>query len=114
YLMIAWAPIAVWIAWTLTKNPISFKLPAVVITLVGAAGLLVGLFLAVGLGGEPLESTNSSSLIGDTILNVFQVVPATVWKELVPLVCIVSACALVTGFLLFLFNRRGRSDLCLF
>jgi 4-amino-4-deoxy-L-arabinose transferase-like glycosyltransferase len=113
YLMIAWPPIAVWIAWRLTKNPISFKLPAVIIALVGATGSLAALLLAVSQRGEPGESTNSSLLIGDTILNVFQVLPATVWREFIPLVCVVSVSALVTGLLMFLFDRKQRADLCL-
>jgi 4-amino-4-deoxy-L-arabinose transferase-like glycosyltransferase len=113
YLMIAWAPIAVWMAWTLTKNPVSFKLPAITITLMGAAGLLAAVVFTVSRGGEPGESTSPSLLIGDTILNVFQVLPATVWKEFVPLVYVVSASALVTGLLVFQFNRKGRPDLCL-
>jgi hypothetical protein len=52
-------------------------------------------------------------LIGDTILNVFQVLPPKVWTEMIPLLCVASTSALVAGILVFLFNRKGKSALCL-
>src|ERR1700733_11582896 len=47
YLMIAWAPIAIWIAWAVSRNAISYKWPALIVSLLGALGLGVALFLAV-------------------------------------------------------------------
>ena len=52
-------------------------------------------------------------MIGDTILNVFQVLPPAVWKEIVPLLGAISTASLVTGILVFLFDRQGKSELCL-
>jgi 4-amino-4-deoxy-L-arabinose transferase-like glycosyltransferase len=113
YLMIAWTPIAIWIAWAVNGNAISYKWPALILCFLGTSGLLISLFLAVSRGGESGGSPSSTSLIGDTILNVFQILPPIMWKEIIPLFCIASTAALVTGILVFLFNRRGRSELCL-
>ncbi len=111
--MIAWAPVAVWIAWTVTRNEISFKWPAIVVSLLGISGLLTALVLAVSGSSDSADSSRSRSLIGDTILNVFQVLPPTVWREIIPLLFVASTSALVAGILALIFNRKGRSDLCL-
>ncbi len=71
------------------------------------------LFLAVSGASEPTDSSSSKSLIGDTILNVFQVLPPAVWKEIIPLLFVASTAALTIGILVFIFNRKGRSELCL-
>jgi 4-amino-4-deoxy-L-arabinose transferase-like glycosyltransferase len=113
YLMIVWAPVAVWMAWTVTRNEISFKWPAIVVSLLGISGLVAGLVLAVSGGGESADSPRSRSLIGDTILNVFQVLPPSVWRGITPLLFVVSTSALVVGISAFIFNRKGRSELCL-
>jgi len=113
YLMIAWAPVAIWIAWAVTRNAISYQWPAVIVSALGASGLVVALFLAVSRGSAPSDSSSSTSLVGDTILNVFQVLPSTVWREIIPLLWMTSTAALVAGILVFLLNRKGRSELCL-
>jgi 4-amino-4-deoxy-L-arabinose transferase-like glycosyltransferase len=113
YLMIAWAPVAIWIGWAITRNKISFKWPAIVVGLLGGLGLVVALFLTVSRGSESADPSRSKSLIGDTILNVFQVLPPTVWRELIPLLGLASASALVVGTLALMFNRKGRLELCL-
>jgi 4-amino-4-deoxy-L-arabinose transferase-like glycosyltransferase len=113
YLMIAWAPIAIWIGWTVTRNAISFKWPAVVVILLGAAGFVVGLYWTVSRGSDTCDSASSNSLIGDTILNVFQVLPPKVWREIMPLLCLASTSALAAGILVYLFDRKGKSELCL-
>jgi 4-amino-4-deoxy-L-arabinose transferase-like glycosyltransferase len=113
YLMIAWAPVAIWIAWAVTRNAISYQWPAVIVSALGASGLVVALFLAVSRGSAPSDSSSSTSLVGDTIINVFQVLPSTVWREIIPLLWMTSTAALVAGILVFLLNRKGRSELCL-
>jgi 4-amino-4-deoxy-L-arabinose transferase-like glycosyltransferase len=113
YLMIVWAPVAVWIAWTVTKNEISFKWPAIVVSLLGISGLLTALVLAVSGSSESADSSRSRYLIGDTILNFFQVLPPTAWRGLIPLLFVASTSALAAGILALIFNRKGRSDLCL-
>lgn len=113
YLMIAWPPVAIWIAWTVTRNAISFKWPAIIVGLLGASGLLIALFLTVSRGSESNGPSRPELLIEDTILNVFQVLPPTVCKKFVPLLCAVSILALVVGVLVFLFDRKQRSELCL-
>jgi hypothetical protein len=52
---------------------------------------------------------NSELIIGDTIFNVFQVLPASVWKEIVPLLYLASSCAVATGAFVLLFHRKGKS-----
>jgi hypothetical protein len=113
YLMIVWAPVAVWIAWTVTKSEISFKWPAIAVSLLGISGLLVGLVLAVSSRSESADFSMSRTLVGDTILNVFQVLPPTAWRGIIPLLFIASTSALVVGISAFIFNREGRSELCL-
>jgi 4-amino-4-deoxy-L-arabinose transferase-like glycosyltransferase len=112
YLMIVWAPVAVWIAWTVTRSEISFKWPAIVVSLLGISGLLVGLVLAVSSRNESADFSRSRTLIGDTILNVFQVLPPTAWRGIIPLLFIASTSALVVGISAFIYNRQGRSELC--
>jgi len=111
--MIVWAPVAVWIAWTVTSSEISFKWPAIVVSLLGISGLLVGLVLAVSSRSESADFSRSRTLIGDTILNVFQVLPPTAWRGIIPLLLIASTSALVVGISAFIFNRKGKSELCL-
>jgi 4-amino-4-deoxy-L-arabinose transferase-like glycosyltransferase len=113
YLMIAWAPIAIWIAWAIARNVISYKWPAILVSLLGASGLMVALLVAFSRGSLSGQTSSSTPLIGDTILNVFQVLPPAVWEEIVPLLCAVSTAAFVTGILVFLFDRKGKSELCL-
>ena len=113
YLMIAWAPIAVWIAWAVTKKGISFKWPAVTIALLGASGLVAALVLAVWQGYARGDSSGANLLIGDTILNVFQILPSTVCKEMIPLFGIGSTFVLAAGILVLRFEQKGRSELCL-
>ncbi|MBV9298235.1 MAG: glycosyltransferase family 39 protein [Verrucomicrobia bacterium] len=114
YLMIAWAPIAIWIAWAVTRNTISFKWPAVIISLLGVSAFGIVFFLAaVSRMNNSSDSSSSNSLIGDTILNVFQVLPPTAWKDMVPLLYLASTSALVVGILVFVFDRKGKRELCL-
>ena len=111
YLMIAWPPIAVWISWAITRRSVSFKWPAIVIGLLGISGLAIASFLAVSHLRGSGKSSNSGLIIGDTMLNVFQVLPASVWTEIVPLLCLASTCAVVTGAFVLLFHRKGKVGL---
>jgi hypothetical protein len=113
YLMIAWTPIAIWIAWALTRNKISFRWPAVVVSFLGASGLMVILFLAVSRSSGAADFSRPELVIGDTILNVFQVLPPSAWKEIGPLLFLASASACGTGISIFLFDRGGKSEFCL-
>jgi hypothetical protein len=112
YLMTAWPPVAVWISWAITRRSVSFKWPAIVLCLVGISGLTIASFLVVSRLPDSGEPPNSG-LIGDTILNVLQVLPASAWTGIVPLLCLASAGAVVTGVLVLIFHRKGKSDLSL-
>jgi 4-amino-4-deoxy-L-arabinose transferase-like glycosyltransferase len=112
YMMIAWAPVAVWIAWVVTRHAISFKWPAVTVALLGAAGCAIAVGLLISRGNSSLDTSESSALVDDTIMNVFQILPSAAWKEIIPLLCLVSGLAFVTGILVYLLDRKGRSDLC--
>jgi hypothetical protein len=113
YLMIAWTPIAIWIAWAVTRNEISYRWPALLLSLLGGSGLVLALCLGMTNANVPWQSSNSSSLVGDTILNVFQVLPSAVWKQIIPLLAAASTAVLVAGVVVFLSDRKGRSKLCL-
>jgi 4-amino-4-deoxy-L-arabinose transferase-like glycosyltransferase len=110
YMMIAWPPVAVGISWAITRHGISFKWPAVAIGLLGLSGLGLASFLAVSGVHDAGKSSNSDLIVGDTILNVFQVLPASVWAETIPLLWVASVCAMVTGTLVLLFDRKGKSS----
>src|ERR1700720_2401588 len=45
YLMIAWTPIAIWIAWAVTRNEISYRWPSLFLGFLGASGLILTLCL---------------------------------------------------------------------
>jgi 4-amino-4-deoxy-L-arabinose transferase-like glycosyltransferase len=111
YLMIAWPPVAVWISWAITRHRVAFKWPAIVIGLLGLSGLTIASLLAVSHLHGPGESANSELIIGDTILNVFQILPASVWTKIVPLLYLASAFAVATGALVLLFHWKRKFDL---
>jgi 4-amino-4-deoxy-L-arabinose transferase-like glycosyltransferase len=113
YLMIAWAPIAIWIAWAVSRNAISYKWPALIVSALGTSGLGVALFLTVSSGDLSPRSSSSSSLIGDTILNVFQVLSPAAWAGFVPVLGAASAAALAAGIFVFLCDRQARPERCL-
>jgi 4-amino-4-deoxy-L-arabinose transferase-like glycosyltransferase len=110
YLMTAWPPVAVWISGAITKRSVSFKWPAIVLCLAGISGLTIASFLVVSRLPDSGEPSNSG-LIGDTILNVLQVLPASTWTGIVPLLYLASAGAVVTGAFVLMFHRKGKSDL---
>ena len=112
YLMIAWTPVAVWIAWVVSRNAISFKWPAIVVSLLGVSGVGLASGLAVSSGAASPDSLNTQALVGDTIVNVFQVLPATVWNKVIPLLWIISGLAVGTGVVMFLLDRKRKSHLC--
>ncbi len=95
--MIAWPPVAVGISWAITGSGISFKWPAVAIGLLGLSGLGLASFLAVSGVHDAGKSSNSDLIVGDTILNVFQVLPASVWAETIPLLSVSLVCATADG-----------------
>ena len=111
YLMIAWPPVAVWIGWAITKHRISFKWPAILLSLLGIAGLTVASLLSIWPNRKIGESATSDQIVGDTIWNVFQILPASLWKDVLLLLYLASAGALLTGILVWLFNRQRRCDL---
>jgi 4-amino-4-deoxy-L-arabinose transferase-like glycosyltransferase len=113
YLMIAWAPIAIWIAWAVSRNAISYKWSALIVSALGASGLGLALFLVLTSGSGSSYTSSSSSLIGDTILNVFQLLPPAAWKEIVPLLGAASAATLAAGIFAFRSDRQARPDRCL-
>jgi 4-amino-4-deoxy-L-arabinose transferase-like glycosyltransferase len=113
YLIIAWGPIAIWIAWAVSRNAISYKWPAIIISALGALGLGVALFLALMSRSGSRHSSSSSLVIGDTILNVFQVLSPVAWNEIVPLLGAASATALAVGIFVFLSDRQARPERCL-
>lgn len=45
-------------------------------------------------------------------MNVFQVLPATVWNKFIPLLWIISGLAVGTGIVMFLLDRKRKSHLC--
>jgi hypothetical protein len=44
---------------------------------------------------------------------VFQILPPAIWKEGVPLLCVASGFAAVTGIVVFVFDRKEKSEYCL-
>jgi 4-amino-4-deoxy-L-arabinose transferase-like glycosyltransferase len=112
YLLIAWTPVAVWIAWVVSRNAISFKWPGIVVSLLGVCGVGLASGLAVSRSAVSPDSSNTQALVGDTIMNVFQVLPATVWNKVIPLLWTISGLAIGTGVVMFLLDRKRKSHLC--
>ena len=110
--MIAWTPVAVWIAWVVSRNAISFKWPAIVVCLIGVSGVGLASGLVVSHKTVSPDPSNTQALVADTIMNVFQVLPATVWNEVIPLLWIISGLAVGTGVVMFLLDRKRKSHLC--
>jgi 4-amino-4-deoxy-L-arabinose transferase-like glycosyltransferase len=113
YLMVAWSPVAVGIAWAVSKKEIRFKWPALVLAAFGGLGLLAVLALTIwhthqtgefGTGGaDPVDQ--------DTIMIVLQNLPPSTWAEIIPLICMIFGVTLVAGVLVFVFDRQGKSHL---
>jgi 4-amino-4-deoxy-L-arabinose transferase-like glycosyltransferase len=112
YLMIAWTPVAVWIAWAVSRNAISFKWPAIVVSLIGVSGVAVASGLTISRNAIASDSPHIQALNGDTIINIFQILPGTVWKEVIPLLWIISSLAVGTGIVMFLLDRDRKSHIC--
>jgi len=113
YLMVAWSPVAVGIAWAVSKKEIRFKWPALVLAAFGGLGLLAVLALTIwrthqrgefGTGGAgPVDQ--------DTIMIVMQNLPPSTWAEIIPLIGMIFGVTLVGGVLMFVFDRQGKSHL---
>jgi 4-amino-4-deoxy-L-arabinose transferase-like glycosyltransferase len=112
YLMAAWSPVAVGIAWAVSKREIRFRVPALFLAAIGGFGLLISHALTfwhnhqLGVG-----SAESQVVDQDTIMIVFQNLPPSVWTEIIPLLCLIFGTALVAGILVFIFDREGKSHL---
>jgi hypothetical protein len=114
YLMAAWPPVAVGIAWAISKRKISLKWPALVLASFGGLGLLTAFALAfwrTHQTGELLKGGAPTPVNQDTIMIVFQNLPPSAWTKIIPLLCATSGAALVAGVLVFAFDRRGKSHL---
>jgi hypothetical protein len=114
YLMTAWPPVAVGIAWVISKKEISFRWPALVLAALGSLGILTSLALALWRThqkGELLTSAAQRQVNQDTIMIVFQNLPPSAWTKIIPLLCTISGAALVVGVLVYVFDRQGKSHL---
>jgi 4-amino-4-deoxy-L-arabinose transferase-like glycosyltransferase len=112
YLMIAWTPVAVWIAWVVSRNAISFKWPAIIVSIIGVSGIAVASGPVISRYAASADSSNNQALVGDTIMNAFQILPGAVWREVTPLIWIISGLAVGTGVVVFLLDRKRKSHLC--
>ena len=111
YLMTAWPPVAVWMGWAITEHRISFKWPAILLSLLGIVGLAMASLLPVWRVHDAGESVNSDTMAEDTISNVFQLLPASLWQGVIPLLYVASAATLLTGILVWFFHRKRRFDM---
>jgi 4-amino-4-deoxy-L-arabinose transferase-like glycosyltransferase len=111
YLVIAWSPVAVWISWSISGHKVSFKWPAIFIGLLGIFGLIIAAFLFFSHRPASSVSKKFELIVGDTIFNVFQVLPGSDWMKIAPLIFLASTGAVVTGALVLLSHLGGRSEL---
>jgi len=114
YLMVAWPPVAVGIAWAVSKKEIRFKWPALVLAALGSLGLLAVLALTIWRRhqtGEFATGGEAHQMNQDTIMIVLQNMPPSVWAKTIPLVCMISGVALFGGVVVFVFDRQGKSHL---
>jgi 4-amino-4-deoxy-L-arabinose transferase-like glycosyltransferase len=114
YLMVAWPPVAVGVAWAISEKGIDFKRPALVLAVLGSLGLLTSFGLAIWRTQQAREFVTGAvpQLVNkDTILIVFQNLAPSAWTKIIPLLCMTSGVALVAGVLLYVFDRQGKSHL---
>ena len=112
YLMAAWPPVAVGIAWAIAKREICFRVPALFLAALGGFGLLISFALTFWRNHQPgVGSAGSPVVDQDTIMIVFQNLPPSAWTEIIPLLCLIFGVVLVAGILVFIFDREGKSHL---
>jgi 4-amino-4-deoxy-L-arabinose transferase-like glycosyltransferase len=112
YLMVAWPPVAVGIAWAVSKREIRFKGPALALAAMGSFGLLISYALTFWHSHEPIVASALSQQVDqDTIMIVFQNLPPSAWREIIPILCLLFGAALVAGILVYIFDRQGKSHL---
>jgi 4-amino-4-deoxy-L-arabinose transferase-like glycosyltransferase len=114
YLMAAWPPVAIGVAWAISERGIDFKRPALVLAAFGILGLLTSVWLAVRHMHHKSEfatSIDPQLVDKDTILIVFQSLPPSAWTRAIPLLFMVFGTALVAGVLVYIFCRKGKSHL---
>jgi 4-amino-4-deoxy-L-arabinose transferase-like glycosyltransferase len=112
YLMGAWPAVAVAIAWAVSKREIRFKGSALFLAAFGGLGLLAACALASWHGHQAgIAKAGSPAVDQDTIMIVFQNLPPSALTEIIPILCLIFGVALVTGILVFIFDRQGKSHL---
>jgi 4-amino-4-deoxy-L-arabinose transferase-like glycosyltransferase len=114
YLMVAWPPVAVGVAWAVSEREIDFKRPALVLVVFGSLGLLASVGLAVWRIHQTrglVTSTDPQLVNKDTILIVFQNLAPLAWTRVIPLLCMIFGTALIAGVLVYVFCRQGKSHL---
>jgi hypothetical protein len=114
YLMVAWPPVAVGIAWAISERQINFKWPAVILAGFGGLGFLTAFGLAVWRNhqsGELPTGTGPQLVNKDTMLIVFQNLAPSAWTKVIPLLCLTSGAVVTASGLIYLFGRRGKSHL---
>jgi 4-amino-4-deoxy-L-arabinose transferase-like glycosyltransferase len=113
YLIIAWPPVAVGVAWAISKKEISFKWPALLLVAFGSLGLLASLALAFWRTQQTDEFLTGAprQVNQDTIMIVFENLPPSAWSKIIPLLCVTSGAALVAGVLVYVFDRQGKPHL---
>jgi len=112
YLMLAWPPVAVGIAWAVSKREIRFKGPALFLVAFGGFGLLISYALASWHSHQPgVGKAGSPPVDQDTIMIVLQNLSPSALTEFIPILCLIFGASLVTGILVFIFDRQGKSHL---
>jgi 4-amino-4-deoxy-L-arabinose transferase-like glycosyltransferase len=103
YFMISWPPVAIWAGWAITQPKTSFKWTGLVLVCVGTVGLAVAALVSF----ETRAGNGSVSALagGVSMLRVITSMPAFIWSEMLPLLWIVSAAALLGGCLIFFYRR---------
>jgi 4-amino-4-deoxy-L-arabinose transferase-like glycosyltransferase len=114
YLMVAWPPVAIGVAWAISERGIDFKRPALVLAAFGILGLLTSVWLALWHmrhKSELATSIDPQQVDKDTILIVFQSLPPSAWTGFIPLLFLIFGTALVAGVLVYIFCHKGKSHL---
>jgi 4-amino-4-deoxy-L-arabinose transferase-like glycosyltransferase len=112
YLMVAWPPVAVGIAWAVSKRKIRFKGPALFLAAFGGIGLLISFAPRFWHSHQAgVAGAGSRQVSQDTLMIVFQNLPPSARTEIIPLLCLIFGTSLVTGILVFIFDHQGRSHL---
>ncbi len=107
YTMISWPPVAIWLAWAITRQRDGriFQLPGAFLSLVGVLGI-GGVVLLTRYLDAQFTGTHAATLeSGDNFVNVLRDLPESAWLHLKPVLFLYASLSVLAGFFLLVSSR---------